>query len=407
MSMLQAPPAPLTLDRPAAHVIHNDVEALVVARDLAGRVAAGASSRDRERHLPVDEVDWFSQSGLWGLTVPQAHGGPEVSEVTLTEIFKLIAQADPSIAQIPQNHYSVVNAIALDGSEAQQRFFFAEVLRGLRFGNAVSESGNPSLKEGLTRITAAGSHFRLNGRKAYSIGVLFADWVAVSAIDDEGDRVLAIVPYNAQGVSVRDDWAGFGLRTTASGTVILDDVPVWPWQIVPSRRFSRPTQAGALSQILQAAVGVGIARAALVDTHDFVRDRSRPWIDSKVSQASDDPLTINEMGHLQVQLHAAEAMLERAARLIDATAPVSTPQECALVSLAVAEAKILSTEIALAATNKLFELVGTQAVSAELDLDRHWRNARTLTMYDPVRWKYFAVGNFYLNDVLPPHHLYF
>lgn len=405
--MLQALPTPLAVDRPAAHVIHNDVEALAVSRDLAGRFAAGASSRDRERHLPADEVDWFSQSGLWALTVPQAHGGAEVSQVTLTDMFKMIAQADPSIAQIPQNHFSVVNAILLDGSEAQQRFFFSEVLRGLRMGNAAAESGNPSLKEGLTRITAAGSAFRLNGRKAYSIGVLFADWVAVSALDDEGERVLAIVPYNAPGVSVRDDWAGFGLRTTASGTVILDDVPVLPWQIVPSRRFNRPTQAGALSQILQAAVGAGIARAALADTHDFVRDHSRPWIDSKVTQASEDPLTINEMGHLQVALHAAEAMIERAARLIDTTPPVSTPQEAALVSLAVAEAKILSTEIALDATNKLFELAGTQSVSAELDLDRHWRNARTLTLYDPVRWKYHAIGNYYLNDVLPPHHLYF
>lgn len=405
--MAQATPISLTIDRQAAHVIQDDTEALVVSRALAAEFAAGASSRDRERHLPVDEVDVFSQSGLWALTVPRAHGGPEVSQLTLTEIFKAIAQADPSIAQIPQNHFSVVNAIALDGSEAQQSFFFAEVLRGLRLGNAASESANPSLKEGLTRITAKGSAFRLNGRKAYSIGVLFADWVAVSAIDDEGDRVLAIVPYNAPGVSVRDDWAGFGLRTTASGTVILDDVPVQRWQIVPSRRFSRPTQAGALSQILQAAVGAGIARAALSDTHDFVRERSRPWIDSKVVQASDDPLTINEMGHLQVQLHAAEAMIERAARLLDTIAPVSTPQECAQVSLAVAEAKILSTEIALSATNKLFELAGTQSVASDLHLDRHWRNARTLTLYDPVRWKYHAVGNYYLNDVLPPHHLYF
>jgi SfnB family sulfur acquisition oxidoreductase len=405
--MLQALPTPLTVDRPSAHVIQNDVEALAVARELAERVAAGATSRDRERQLPVDEVDWFSESGLWALTVPRDHGGAEVSQVTLTEMFKMLAQADPSIAQIPQNHFGVVNAIALDGSEAQQRFFFAEVMRGLRLGNAVSESANPSLKEGLTRITAAGSAFRLNGRKAYSIGVLFADWVAVSALDDEGERVLAIVPHDAPGVSVRDDWAGFGLRTTASGTVILDDVPVLSWQIVPSRRFSRPTQAGALSQILQAAVGAGIARAALSDTHDFVRARSRPWIDSKVTQASEDPLTINEMGHLQVQLHAAEAMIERAARLIDATAPVSTPQESALVSLSVAEAKILSTEAALAATNKLFELAGSQSVASELDLDRHWRNARTLTLYDPVRWKYHAVGNYYLNEVLPPHHLYF
>ncbi len=39
-----------------------------------------------------------------------------------------------------------------------------------------------------------------------------------------------------------------------------------------------------------------------------------------------------------------------------------------------------------------------------LGLDRFWRNARTHTLHDPVRWKYHAVGNYYLNDRLPPRH---
>ena len=55
---------------------------------------------------------------------------------------------------------------------------------------------------------------------------------------------------------------------------------------------------------------------------------------------------------------------------------------------------MLSTETALAATNKLFELVGTRATLSELNLDRHWRNARTHTLHDPVRWKYAILGNY-------------
>ena len=72
--------------------------------------------------------------------------------------------------------------------------------------------------------------------------------------------------------------------------------------------------------------------------------------------------------------------------------------------MAVAEAKVLSTEIAIAATNKLFELVGARSTLAELNLDRHWRNARTHTLHDPVRWKYAILGNYHLNGVNPPLH---
>jgi alkanesulfonate monooxygenase SsuD/methylene tetrahydromethanopterin reductase-like flavin-dependent oxidoreductase (luciferase family) len=74
----------------------------------------------------------------------------------------------------------------------------------------------------------------------------------------------------------------------------------------------------------------------------------------------------------------------------------------AAASIAVAEARALSTEISLAAGSTLFELAGSQATLAEHGLDRHWRNARVHTLHDPVRWKYHAIGNYYLNDENPP-----
>jgi alkylation response protein AidB-like acyl-CoA dehydrogenase len=64
----------------------------------------------------------------------------------------------------------------------------------------------------------------------------------------------------------------------------------------------------------------------------------------------------------------------------------------------------MSTETAIAATNKLFELVGTRSTLSELNLDRHWRNARAHTLHDPVRWKYAILGNYHLNGVNPPLH---
>jgi alkylation response protein AidB-like acyl-CoA dehydrogenase len=135
-----------------------------------------------------------------------------------------------------------------------------------------------------------------------------------------------------------------------------------------------------------------------------VRERARPWIDSKVERAADDPLTLHHVGQVRVQLRAAEALLSRAARLVDAAQADMNEQSVAEASIAVAEAKILTTNAGLFAANRLFELSGTSSTMTDDNLDRYWRNVRTHTLHDPVRWKYQAVGQYYLNGRLPPRH---
>ena len=98
----------------------------------------------------------------------------------------------------------------------------------------------------------------------------------------------------------------------------------------------------------------------------------------------------------------AVQLLERAGEFLDIAQANPNAQTVAAASIAVAEVRALSTEISLAAGSTLFELAGSQATLAEHGLDRHWRNARVHTLHDPVRWKYHAVGNYYLNDENPP-----
>ena len=166
-----------------------------------------------------------------------------------------------------------------------------------------------------------------------------------------------------------------------------------------------PGIQGAVSQLIQAAIDAGIARGAIDDTISFVRERSRPWIDAKVERASDDLYVIADIGKLKIELHAAEALLRKAGQVLDqvSAAPI-TAQSAARASIAVAEAKVLTTEISLLASEKLFELAGSRATLAEFNLDRHWRNARVHTLHDPVRWKYHAVGAYHLNGTLPARH---
>jgi alkylation response protein AidB-like acyl-CoA dehydrogenase len=162
---------------------------------------------------------------------------------------------------------------------------------------------------------------------------------------------------------------------------------------------------GAVAQIIQAAVDVGIAKAALRDTLYFVRNHTRPWVDSNQEKGFEDPLTLYNLGNVILQIHAAEALLRRAGEFIDA-AYESGLEEAKVVesSIAVAEAKAIATEASLLATNKLFELAGTKSTLEEFNYDRHWRNARAHTLHDPVRWKYYAIGNYFLNGANPPRH---
>jgi SfnB family sulfur acquisition oxidoreductase len=388
---------------PATAIIRDDAQALEIARALAEAFKEQSAVRDRERRLPHVELEQFSRSGLWGISVPKAFGGAGVSNVTLAEVIRLISAADGALGQIPQNHFYALEVLRVNGNADQQKRLYTEVLAGQRFGNALAELGTKTAHDRTTRLSRDGNGWRINGRKFYSTGALYAQRIPTSVIDDDGIQQLAFVPADAVGLSVIDDWSGFGQRTTGSGSVVFENVYVSADDVVPFQTaFERPTTVGPLAQILHAAIDTGIARAAYEDGLHFVRTRTRPWIDSGIEKAVDDPLTLHSFGKLAIRLHAAEALLERAGEYLDRAQTETTAENLAQASIAVAEARAISTEISLAAGSTLFELAGSQATLAEHGLDRHWRNARVHTLHDPVRWKYHAIGNFYLNDVNPP-----
>ncbi|MBY2923490.1 SfnB family sulfur acquisition oxidoreductase [Rhizobium leguminosarum] len=389
--------------RPVADRIGSDDEAIATARRLAAQFAARAAERDAERMLPFGELDLLAQSGLLAITVPAQYGGLDVSNAVLAEVTAILSEADGSIGQIPQNHFYILEALRTDGGEEQQRYFFGRVLAGDRFGNALSERGTKTVGHYNTRITRDGPGYRINGRKFYSTGVLFADWITIFALDPEDRLTMAFVPKGTEGVEIVDDWDGFGQRTTGSGTTILDNVYVSADSVVFHHKgFERPTTIGSVGQIIHAGVDLGIARAAFAETLEFVRTKSRPWMDSGLERASDDPLTIAKVGQIAIRLEAATALVERAGHKVDAAQVETTEEKVIAATLAVAAAKVLTTEVALEASNTLFELAGTSSVQTGLNLDRHWRNARTHTLHDPVRWKYHVVGNYHLNGVTPP-----
>jgi alkylation response protein AidB-like acyl-CoA dehydrogenase len=159
-----------------------------------------------------------------------------------------------------------------------------------------------------------------------------------------------------------------------------------------------------VAQLLHAAIDTGIAAGALAEAVLFVRTKSRPWFESGVETAAEDPLLIQQFGELAVQVRASEALLGDAARAVDAARADLTDATAAEASIAVAAAKVVAARTAVEVAGALFEVSGTRSALNSLNLHRHWRDARTHTLHDPVRWKIQHIGRYVLNDTRPPRH---
>ncbi|HBZ16591.1 SfnB family sulfur acquisition oxidoreductase (plasmid) [Pantoea sp. BRR-3P] len=387
-----------------AAILSSDAQAIDAARHLAEQAKSGAVERDQQRLYPIALLNQFTLLGLGSISVPREFGGAGLSFQTLAEVFRLISASDPSLGQIPQNHFGLIQFILGEGTLAQQQQLLSAVVSGKRLGNGGPEKNTKHTRDVQAQLVTTSHGVQLTGEKFYSTGALFADILVTTAMLEQ-QPTMAFIPLPAQGVEIVDDWSGIGQRTTASGTVKLQQVTVDPTLLMPLPPAEKPTLRGAVSQLIQAAIDAGIAQGALDEALEFVRSSSRPWVDANVSRNADDPYILADVGRLSTELSAANALLARAARVLDGIDQQSLSAEnCARASIAVAEAKVLTTEVALRASEKLLEWGGSRATLLRHGLDRHWRNARTHTLHDPVRWKTHAIGNYYLNDALPARH---
>ena len=383
-------------------------DALAAAHRLAEAFDVEASTRDQRRALPHSQIRDLKDSGLLASTVPAEFGGADLPATVLAEVFRIIASADPSLAQIPQSHFGLLEALRLKGTQEQKAFFYDLILAGNLFANAQSERGPHPIDVDATTLAATGfGDYVLNGAKFYSTGALFADWLIVRASLPDGSgeaaptsttpKALAFIPHDARGLRVVDDWDGMGQRTTASGSVSLDDVRVPADRVVPfTAIFAEPTVYGAHAQLLHAAIDVGLAGGALAEGIRQVA-KARPHFEARVTSAAEDPTLVQVAGEVVVAVRGAQALLAEAARQLDAARADLTADTAAEASVAVAVAKVAGARAALEASTVLFELGGTRSASASGNLSRYWRDARTHTLHDATRWKIHHIGRYALS----------
>lgn len=381
---------------------------------LLAEIATGAAERERERISPHAQIRLLAAAGLGAVRVPAQRGGPGWTLRELFDFLIALAAADSNIAQSLRAHYHFVEGRIAAEDECERARWLALAQKGALFGNGTIERHTKELF-GIETTLRPGEHgFVLNGTKYYSTGTLYADWVSVLAKDADDRRFSAIVPVDRDGVTIEDDWDSIGQRLTASGTSRFVDVRVADEELLPARDPADTVPRTTFLQLYLVAVSAGIVRACADDAAALVRARRRTFSHGASPQPTDDPLIQRVVGQLAswaiacraAVLDAADALEEiDLARRAGARPPADALFHAA--ALRAAAAQVLVCELAVRAGEMLFEVGGASATSRELNLDRHWRNARTLASHNPAMFKARAIGDLWINDTPLPGNGFF
>lgn len=395
---------PLAFGEPAPALTYDELAARF--RPIFEQIAEGAAAREQNRELAYDAVNLLREAGFGALRIPREQGG---SGITITQLFKLLVElgaADSNLPQILRAHLAFVELRLNSDDAAQQAIWFERIVDGALVGAAMAERTDAT--ENTVKLTRDGEGWRLNGRKFYCTGTIYADWVSVAAAD--GDvRLSVMAPTTAPGVTRLDDWDGFGQRLTGSGTTVFEDVLVPEENIL--RRFNlgevrADSYITAFYQQMHLAALAGIARAVLRDAVAFVQAKTRAFGVPGQSSPRTDPLVQRVIGKLSSLAFAAEAVVDSVSAALDeahqawkAGAPDEALYDAA--DIKAYQGQQILIDLVLQATTLLFEVGGASATQEERRLDRHWRNARTIASHNPAIARERLLGDHYLNGVSP------
>ncbi len=373
---------------------------------LLPQIAAGAAQRERDRQLPYDAVAQIASAGLFTTRIPTRYGGAGGSVKDVIALLIRIASADSNVAQALRPGFGFIEGLLAsraEGAEGERERWFERYLQGAVVGNAGWEVGgaNGSIS---ARIVRDGENYRASGSKYYSTGSLYADWVSAVALDEDDQPVSFILPRDRKGLELLDDFDAMGQRLTASGTTHLHDVLVRPEEI-RTRTVEEGTRTivTPFLQVFLASVQAGIARNALNDAVTFANQHARPIKHSTASRSVDDPYVELSVGDISARAFTAEAVVLRAAESIDrAWAAELDADAVDQAAVDVAQAQYIAAESALKAAELIFDVGGASTTGRAHNLDRHWRNARTVANHNPRHWKAAAVGAWQLKGTPPP-----
>lgn len=376
-------------------------------RPVFAEIRATAVERDRERRLPHAEIGWLREANFTTLRLAPEAGGHGAS---LPELFALLIElsaADSNVTNALRAHFGFTEDALCSSSPEWRTAWIARIGAGETIGSGVSETGPAKVGAFDTVVRRRDGGFVVDGRKFYTTGSLFADYIHLSADDEVGGPVTAAVPVRAPGVTIVDDWDGFGQALTASGTATFEGVALDPALIKPDP--ARFPYAMAYFQLVHLATLAGIGRAAADDVARLVAARTRVYSHGNAGRSADDPQIQAVVGRVRANAYAAGAVVLKAAEAVQrvhdahqAGSSEAAERQATLADVEVNQAVGVVTDLILSATTTLFDALGASAVKVGAGLDRYWRNARTIASHNPRIYRDRTVGAFAVSGEAPP-----
>lgn len=336
-------------------------------------VAPGAIERDRTKEFPTEIFKQLSDMGMMGLPFDEKYGGAGADTTSFAIVTEELSRACASTGITYSAHISLGGApLNLFGTDEQKEKYLAPICTGESFGafgltepNAGSDAGGTE-----TRAVEDGDDWVINGSKVYITNASHAKHLAITAITDikDGKKEISaiIVPTDAEGFTIIDNYEKMGLNSSNTTELVLDNVRVPKGNLLGKRgegfkQFLVTLDGGRIGI---AAMAVGIAQAAFNRALAYSKERKQFG-----KTLSEFQITQFKLADMAMKIELARNMVYKAAWMKDQGRPFT--KEASM-------AKLYASEISMQVANEAIQIHGGYGYMKEYEVERYMRDAKLL-----------------------------
>ena len=370
----------------------NDQQKLTrdtVRQFMENEVRPSVRQRDREGRFPAEEIKKLAELGCCGMLVPEEWGGPGLDTVSYVLMLEEVARVDAAMAtSLGVTNSAVQVPLLAFGTDAQKRKYLRRLATGEILGSfcltepqAGSDASGiqaratrESVGAGIPPGVARSGVYRLNGTKTWvSNGSVAGVFIVFAKTDpDAGGKGITafLVEPGFKGFRVGRHEEKMGQHSSPSVEIILNDCEVPAENRLGEEGQGLKIALSALDggRIGIAAQAVGLAQGALEAAAKYAKQRRA------FGKTISDFQAIQWMlADMQTEVEAARGLVYHAAWLKDSGGPMGS---------AASKAKLYASEMANRVVAKAVQIHGSVGYSRETDVERMYRDARVITIYE-------------------------
>ena len=333
--------------------------------------------------IPPDVVQDMREMGLFGLTIPEEHGGLGLTMEEEVRVMVALGHTSPAFRSVIGTTVGIGSqGIVFDGTPEQQAHWLPKLATGELIASfALTEPGAGSDAASLRTTAirsqdAEGDHYIVNGSKRYITNApqagLFTLMARTNPADKGAGGVSAfIVDAKSPGISLGLPDRKMGQRGAHTCDVVFDNLRVPASNLIGGREgqgFKMAMRVLDKGRIHIAAVCVGVAKRMLADALAYAAERQQ------FGQAIGDFQLVQAMlADSQTEIYAAECMALDAARRRDNGLPVATEAACC---------KLFASEMCGRVADRAVQIFGGAGYMADYGIERFYRDVRLFRLYE-------------------------